>query len=98
MENFDEGEEYTNLLGIKRGFYYMLVIFCILIIGNFFTKYFYGKSLDFNYGLSSMYFCFLSSNSYMKFKFTNETKYKMICIVVSLAMFLLFIASFKTIL
>lgn len=71
-EACDEGREYMELLGIRRGFYYSSAIYACISVLNLFSAFRYGKQMEAFYASSSIYFCFLASISSQKYKFSQE--------------------------
>ena len=54
----------------------MSVIYATIAIANLIIAFIKGSEMLGFYVASSLYFCFLGSTAYTKYKFTNEKKWK----------------------
>lgn len=76
-EKDDEGAKYFQLQGIKLGFYWMSLVYAIVAIVNLIISLIRGGQMLGFHVASSLYFCFLASGAYTKYKFTGEKKWKL---------------------
>ena len=76
-EKDDEGVKYFELQGIKLGFCWMSLVYCMVAIVNLLIAFLKGSEMLGFYVASSLYFCFLSSQAYTKYRFTGKKKWKM---------------------
>lgn len=75
-EKDDEGLKYCELQGKKLGFYWMSFIYAIVAVVNLLIAFIRGEQILAFYVASSLYFCFLGTDAYTKYKFTCEKKWK----------------------
>lgn len=84
-EKDDEGVKYCELQEIKLGFYWMSLVYGIVAMVNLLIAFLKGSEMLGFYVASSLYFCFLSSQAYTKYRFTAEKKWKIYVITNAMA-------------
>jgi len=84
-EKDDEGSTYYELQGTKLGFYWMSLIYAIVAVVNLIIAFIKGNEMLGFYVASSMYFCFLGSGAYTKYRFTGKKKWKIYVITNAIA-------------
>ena len=84
-EKDDEGEKYYELQGIKLGFCWMSIIYGIVAIVNLLIAFLKGSEMLGFYVASSLYFRFLVSGAYTKYRFTSKKKWKVYVITNAIA-------------
>lgn len=90
-QNIDEGNEYVELIGIKKGFCYMNIIYCAIgILESIMAFKRDGKMISF-YAATSMYFCFTASIAYQKYVFEGKKGKKYVWFFPAMGAILFFI-------